>query len=686
MTTSSKRALLEWCIITAIVCAFLGLMAAKACAQTTIAGHVTATGQASIFAGPGIIPASLFGLHFRFNENVQSFGGPCPTVVLKQPGNLPLGALRLWDTDTRWQNLNTASGVFNFTCLDPYLAYARSANLTDLILTLSSTPTWAASNPSVNDCDYSYFSLGDCSPPADLNSDGTGTNQHWRDYIYNLGLHIAGLLPGTYMYPTYFEMWNEFTRGSGTDCTESAAQQSWLGTCEQLVRMAQDANCLLTGRAITITATGTTCTAAHMNEPAVGLLPNARIMTPNAGTTQPDIGLWGTYLGTTGALANVDRLGVHAYAYQGLGTTLPDGSSFAGTAVGLPAQYSVVETVLPGAAFGQILWSTEGSWGSTPLNLPDANMDEGYVARYYLVGWASGFRELYWYAVNNSYGTLVNQNGVNGCSDGGTQLGCPTLAATGWTAVYNWMVGNTMNLPCASIGTSVTVTWNASAGATYYNVERGTVSGGPYTLIGTSSSTSYTDTTVALGQTYYYVAEACNIIGCSGFSAQQQVVMPGALGNWWRCGLKKGSTPEYAIWDSSQGSAAVTISSNITTPGAPRVQATLMNGTAPSSANNWTVVPIPVGSYVKFTAEPGWGYLPVTAYATTSQPNDTLVLSDPFHVVTAVSGVATEGFSYSFFAYPNNYTKYYTLDSGNTTTPLSGGTIPIGWKPILLSQ
>jgi len=586
---------------------------------TTVSGLATLQGQAILAVGPGIIPASLFGLHFRFNENQQEYGAPCPTTVLKYP-NLPYGSLRLWDTDTRWQNLNLAAGTFNFACLDPYLAVARTAALTDLVMTLSSTPTWAASNPSVNDCDYSFFSLGDCSPPDDLNADGTGTNQHWRDYLYALGTHIAALNAGTYMAPTYFEMWNEFTRGSGsTNCTESNGQQSWLGTCEQLVRMAQDANCILTGRAITITATATTCTAAHMNEPAIGLLPQAQILTPNAASNStPDINLWGDYVATTGALLNVDRLAVHAYADQGLGTTVPDGSSFAGTFVGLPAQYSKVESLLPAAAFGKRLWSTEGSWASTPINMPDANMQEGYVARYYLAGWSAGFRELYWYAVNNSYGTLINQNGVNGCSDGGTQLGCPTQAATGWSSIYGWMVGNQLSTPCA--------------------------------------------------------ADA-------------------ATGNIWTCGLLKtaGAVQQQAVWDASQGSAAVTVT--VTTSGGscavgtPCVQATLMNGSALSAATNWTTVPIPAGSsYISFSAKPGWGFLLVTGLATITQPNDTLLLSDPFHVVSAGSGISGEITGNSFYSYSGAYTKYYTLDSGSGTTPLAGGTVAIGWKPILLSQ
>jgi hypothetical protein len=58
---------------------------------------------------------------------------------------------------------------------------------------------------------------------------------------------------------------------------------------------------------------------------------------------------------------------------------------------------------------------------------------------------------------------------------------------------------------------SAALTWTASSSSvTGYNVYRGTVSGGPYTLVNSSliNATSYTDTTVVSGQTYYYVTTA----------------------------------------------------------------------------------------------------------------------------------------------------------------------------------
>jgi len=52
--------------------------------------------------------------------------------------------------------------------------------------------------------------------------------------------------------------------------------------------------------------------------------------------------------------------------------------------------------------------------------------------------------------------------------------------------------------------------WTASStpGVSSYNVYRGTVSGGPYSLIGSSSTTSYNDTTYAVGVAEFYVVTA----------------------------------------------------------------------------------------------------------------------------------------------------------------------------------
>jgi len=66
----------------------------------------------------------------------------------------------------------------------------------------------------------------------------------------------------------------------------------------------------------------------------------------------------------------------------------------------------------------------------------------------------------------------------------------------------------------------VTLTWNASTGATSYNVKRSTTNGGPYTTIASPATPSYTNTGLTNGTPYYYVVTAVNSAGESGPSSQ----------------------------------------------------------------------------------------------------------------------------------------------------------------------
>jgi len=72
----------------------------------------------------------------------------------------------------------------------------------------------------------------------------------------------------------------------------------------------------------------------------------------------------------------------------------------------------------------------------------------------------------------------------------------------------------------------VRLTWSAVPGATGYNVQRSTTHGGPYTLVGTTAATSYNDSTVINGFTYYYVVTATNSAGDSLPSGQVLAIPP----------------------------------------------------------------------------------------------------------------------------------------------------------------
>ncbi|HEY9431003.1 MAG TPA: right-handed parallel beta-helix repeat-containing protein [Blastocatellia bacterium] len=77
------------------------------------------------------------------------------------------------------------------------------------------------------------------------------------------------------------------------------------------------------------------------------------------------------------------------------------------------------------------------------------------------------------------------------------------------------------NLAATPGNALVSLSWNASTGASSYNVKRSTTSGGPYTTIATGvTSTSFTNTGLTNGTTYFFVVSAVNSAGESGNSNQ----------------------------------------------------------------------------------------------------------------------------------------------------------------------
>src|SRR5207244_3285904 len=94
------------------------------------------------------------------------------------------------------------------------------------------------------------------------------------------------------------------------------------------------------------------------------------------------------------------------------------------------------------------------------------------------------------------------------CQVYGSTGGAAPPAPTGLTAT-------------AASTNQINLSWTASSGATSYNAKRSGVNGGPYTTIATGvAATSYSDTGLTPGTTYYYVVSAINSNGESPNSAQ----------------------------------------------------------------------------------------------------------------------------------------------------------------------
>ncbi len=77
------------------------------------------------------------------------------------------------------------------------------------------------------------------------------------------------------------------------------------------------------------------------------------------------------------------------------------------------------------------------------------------------------------------------------------------------------------NLTAMAGRKKVTLNWTVASGATSYNIKRSTTNGGPYTTVATGVTvTTYTNTGLTTGATYYYVVTAVNAVGESGNSNQ----------------------------------------------------------------------------------------------------------------------------------------------------------------------
>ena len=92
-----------------------------------------------------------------------------------------------------------------------------------------------------------------------------------------------------------------------------------------------------------------------------------------------------------------------------------------------------------------------------------------------------------------------------------------------WTIATNNAVLPPVGLQASAGSNGVYLTWSARVGVTNCNVWRGTVSGGPYSPIGSTTNTFFTDTTAA-GRVYYYVVTAQNGFGQSTNSNEASVI------------------------------------------------------------------------------------------------------------------------------------------------------------------
>lgn len=107
---------------------------------------------------------------------------------------------------------------------------------------------------------------------------------------------------------------------------------------------------------------------------------------------------------------------------------------------------------------------------------------------------------------------------------GGSRQGSGCLSSMEAYTVTN----DTSNLKATAGNSKVDLIWNAVDKATGYTIKRSTTAGGPYTTIATGvKETTYTDTNVTNGTTYYYVVTAI-VNGSESWSSNEASATPQA--------------------------------------------------------------------------------------------------------------------------------------------------------------
>jgi subtilisin family serine protease len=128
-------------------------------------------------------------------------------------------------------------------------------------------------------------------------------------------------------------------------------------------------------------------------------------------------------------------------------------------------------------------------------------------------------------------------------------------------------------LSSAAGNAQVSLAWNASGGATAYNVKRSSVSGGETTVAAGLTTTGYTDNGVANGTTYFYVVSAASAAGESANSSEVSAtptapvtVAPAAPGSV-KATTGPGVRKISVAWAASSGAASYTVLRGTTSGG-----------------------------------------------------------------------------------------------------------------------
>ncbi len=435
------------------------------------AGSVTVTASATGYSSALFtesatsskgIPASLFAAGW----NSISASAPPPTwCPTDSTGAIAkISVMRLWDSGVKWGQVETANGTYNWNKLDEILktgsSYTGGAPLVgdpacpmDVIYTVGGTPQWATACAGSGDPSTclpgptgSGYGGGSqcaapdnwsCLPPADINTDGTGTDSYFQNFIYTI-MNRYGSAIDYYELPNEADSPNFWCQAGGPVPCGGGNSSSTPNTAaiRRLIRvgwdMKQIAHCL--------DPTAKILSPAFHVGTALKWMHQFVISSINAPAGNIQGCTWGAQA-VTGAMT-FDIVNFHG---RGAGALNSDPTQF------MAAYNNAVTEAnndgLPNAYF----FDDENGYVGTS-QAANKDVQAAYVAISYVLR----------ASVNNPpiqlsawYTWDANQGPLQG-----------TIAGTAFNTMANWLVGSTLN-GCTTAGTVYTCTGKTAAGAAF---------------------------------------------------------------------------------------------------------------------------------------------------------------------------------------------------------------------------
>ena len=330
-------------------------------------GVAAAVGVLIAGASPGLpIPAAAFGQHIA-------------GISAGAPADVELRSVRLWDTGTRWDEIETAPDQYTWDTLDAAVDSARAGGATDVLYVLGSTPQWAARDPQIP----GLYGPGTTSLPKET--------EDYVDFVREVANRYKGRI-------TAYQIWNEAN-------TRSFYEGDWTALAK-LTRRAHDAIKLIDPSAQVVGASST-------------VIPGKLFQTES---------FFVRYARALHKAGDpVDAMAVHLYPVD--------------TSKGPDARVRSIraaQKVLNKVGIDKPLWDTEVNYGDrrnpAAQVVPKPKKAAGYVSRTYLDSARYDIARTFW------YGWDINVLGITMSNPDGspTRAGQAFLTTREWMTAGSW--------------------------------------------------------------------------------------------------------------------------------------------------------------------------------------------------------------------------------------------------------